>query len=223
MTPRFKPESLGRTMNRALQIIGAVTLCLTFSFADPTPTAAIATAIGEVFLNGNAVSRSSAVLDGDRLTTHHSAAIILHLAGSSIHIGPNSEARYRGTALELITGSTEVQGRESIVAGAYTLSPAAEARFSVQREPKTITLHLLRGSLKLSHRNEITTLTAPGEYTLQDDARALAMKPHAITKALPLAAGASAGTSVVIAHWLTAKEATTSTSCVSGKSPTSCK
>lgn len=210
-------------MNRALQIIGAVILCSTFSFADPATTAAIATVIGEAFVNGNAVTHSSAVLDGDRLTTARSAALILHLAGSSIHIGPSSEARYHSATLELISGSVEIQGRESIVAGAYTLSPNAESHFTVQHDRPQIVLHLFRGSLKLSHRKEVTTLTAPAEYTFHDDAPSPAIKHHAITRALPIAAGGTAGASVVISHWLTAKDAATSTSCVSGKSPTSCK
>lgn len=210
-------------MNRALQIIGVVTLCLTSSFADPATISAMATAIGEVFLNGNALTRTGAVLDGDRLTTGPSAAIVLHLPGSSIHIGPSSSTRFRGTTLELLSGSTEVQGRESIAAGAYKISPAGESRFTVQHELTTIVLRLLRGSVELSRGHEVKMITNPGEYTLQDNAPAPAIKPHRITKALPIAAGAAAGTAVVISHWLTGKEAATSTSCVSGKSPTSCK
>jgi hypothetical protein len=183
----------------------------------------MATAIGEAFLNGNALTRSSAVLDGDRLTTGESAALILHLAGSSIHIGPNSEAHYRGTTLELISGSTEVQGRESIVVGAFKLSPAGESHFTVQRARTAIALRLLRGTLKLSRGKRAITISIPGEYTFQDDAPVPAVKPRSITKSLPIAAGAAAGTSLVIGHWLTGKDAAKSTSCVSGKSPTSCK
>lgn len=210
-------------MNRALLTIGVVILSLTFSFADPAPTAAIATAIGIAFVNGNAVKHSGAVLDGDRLTTGRSAALILHLSGSSIHIGPSSEARYHSTALELISGSVEVQGREAIVAGSCTVSPNADSRFTVQHDGAQITLHLLHGSLRLSHGKAVTTLTVPGEYTFHDDAPALALKPRVITRALPIAAGGAAGTSVVISHWLTAKDAAASASCVSGKSPDSCK
>ena len=183
----------------------------------------MATAIGEAMVNGNAVTRSSAVLEGDRLTTGASAALILHLAGSSIHIGPNSEALYRGTTLELVSGSSEVQGKESIVAGAYTFSPMNESRFVVQREQAKIALHLVSGNLKLSRGKDTRTITAPADYTLQDDQPIPAVKRHAITRAVPVAAGAAAGTSVVIAHWLTGKDAAKSTACVSGKSPTSCK
>ena len=208
-------------MNRALQTIGAVILCLTTSFADPS--AAIATAIGEAFLNGSVLTRSSAVFEGDRLSTGPSAAFILHLPGSSIHIGPNSAARFRGLTLELLSGSTEVQGRESIVSGAYTLSPTIDSRFTVQREPTKTALHLLQGSLKVTHAHQVTTLAQPGDYTLQDDAPAPAVKHHTITRALPIAAGAAAGASVIIAHWLTGKNAASSASCVSAKSPTSCK
>lgn len=210
-------------MNRALQTIGVVILSFTFSFADSAPTVAIATVIGEAFLNGYAVTRSSAVLDGDLLTTGPSAALILHLPGSSIHIGSNSEARYHSTALDLISGSVEIQGRESIVAGAYTLSPDAEARFTVQHDRTQIALHLLRGSIKLSHGKAVTTLVTPGEYTFHDDVPTPSMKPRAITKSVPIGAGSAAGASVVISHWLTAKHSATSTSCVSGKSPDSCK
>ncbi len=209
-------------MNRVLQIIGAVTLCLTSVFAEPTASAAMATAIGEAFLNGSALTRSSAVLDGDRLTTGASAALILHLAGSSIHIGPKSEVKYHGTTLELLSGSTEIQGRESILTGTYTISPAAESRFTVQRSHTQISIHLLSGSLQLSHANNAASIATPGEYTFHDDTPAPAIKRHVI-KAVPIAAGSAAGTSVVIAHWLTAKDAATTTSCVSAKSPTSCK
>ena len=210
-------------VKRALPTIAVLILCLVSSFADPTPTAAMATAIGEAFVNGNALTRSSAVLDGDRLTTGRSAALILHLAGSSIHIGPNAEALYHGTSLELLAGMSEVQGRESIVAGAFTLSPTGESRFTVQRESKQIALHLLRGRLRLSRGKEVTLITGPGEYTLEDNQALPSIQPRAITKTLPIAAGSAAGTSVVITHWLTAKDAATSTSCLSGKSPTSCK
>jgi hypothetical protein len=183
----------------------------------------MATAIGEAFLNGNVVTRSSAVLSGDRLATGPSAALVLHLSGSSIHIGPGSEALYRATTLELISGSAEVHGRESIVAAGYTLTPAAESRFTVQRGRTQTTLHLLSGKLQLRHGNGTSTIATPGDYTLQDDAPAPPVKHRGITKALPITAGAAAGTSIVIAHWLTGKEASTSTSCISGKSPTSCK
>lgn len=210
-------------MKRALLTTAVVILCLATSFADPATTAAIATAIGEALLNGNVLTRSNTVLDGDRLTTGDSAALILHLPGSSIHIGPNSEARYRGTTLELISGSTDVQGRESVVSGPFSISPAGESRFTVQRDRKQINLHLLRGSLKISHAHKAKMITVPGEYTFQDDALAPAVKSRPITDALAVAAGATAGTSVVIAHWLTGKDAAKSASCVSGKSPTSCK
>ena len=210
-------------MNRALQITGIVILSLASALADPTTSAAMATAIGEAFLNGNAVTRSSAVLDGDRLSTGASSALVLHLSGSSIHLGPNSEARYRATSLELISGSAEVHGRESIVTGRYILIPTAESRFTVQRARTQTALHLLSGRLQLRRGNDTSTIAAPGDYTLQDDAPAPPVKHHGITKALPIAAGSAAGTSIVIAHWLTGKQASGSTSCISGKSPTSCK
>ncbi len=210
-------------MNRALQIIGVVILSLATAGADPTSSAAMATAIGEAFLNGSALTRSSAVLTGDRLATGASAALVLHLPGSSIHLGPNSEARYRGTSLELIAGSAEVHGRESIVTGGYTLTPTAESRFTVQRARTQTALHLLSGSLQLRRGTHAATIVTPGNYTLQDDAPAPPVKHRSFTKALPIAAGAAAGASVVIAHWLTGKAAASSSSCISGKSPTSCK
>lgn len=216
-------QASGRTVNRALQIIGAVILSLASAFADPGTSTAMATAIGEAFLNGNVVTRSSAVLSGDRLATGPSAALVLHLSGSSIHIGPGSEALYRATSLELISGSAEVHGRESILAGRHTLTPTTESRFTVQRARTQTALHLLSGRLQLRHGNDTSTITTPGDYTLQDDAPAPPVKRRAITKALPIAAGTAAGASIVIAHWLTGKAASTSTTCISGKSPTSCK
>lgn len=210
-------------MNRALQITGVVILSLASSLADPAPPAAIATAVGEATLNGSVLTRSSAILSGDCLATGPSAALILHLSGSSIHIGPGSEARYHATSLELISGTAEVDGHESIVTGKYTLTPAAESRFTVRRALTRTALHFLSGKLQLRRGNHIATITTPGDYTFEDDAPAPLVKGHAITKALPVTAGTTAGTSIVIAHWLTGKQASTSTSCISAKSPTSCK
>ncbi len=210
-------------MKRTLQTIGVIILALSAALADPTTSAAIATAIGEASLNGSVLTRSSAVLNGDRLATGPSAALVLHLSGSSIHIGPNSEALYRGTSLELLSGSAEVHGRESIITGPNTLTPAAESRFTVQRAAMQTVFHLLGGKLQLRRGKDTATITTPGLYTVQDDAPAAPLKHHVVTKTLPIAAGTAAGTSIVIAHWLTRKQAATSTSCISAKSPTSCK
>lgn len=210
-------------MKRALQIIGVVILCLASSLADPTTNAAMVIVIGEVSVNGNALTRSSAIFDGDRIRTGASAALVLHVRGSSIRIGPTSELRYRGTALEFFSGTAEVHGRETIVSGTVTIAPLRESAFTIQRASTRTSLHLLSGTLKLSRGKESSTIAAPAEYAIQDDQLIPAAKAGARAHTLPVAAGSAAGASVVVSHWLTSEESRSAASCVSGKSPTSCK
>jgi hypothetical protein len=211
-------------VKRALQTIGVVLLSFACSFADPTTGAAIVTAIGEVSVNGNPLPPSSPIFAGDRLATGTSSALMVSLQGSSVRIGPSSHALYRGAILELLSGAVDIRGREVVVSGSFTVTPLRQSQFSVQRASTRTSLHLLSGTLKLSRGKESTIIAAPADYNLQDDQPIPAAKAGSGTRVLPLAAGAAAGASVVISHWLTNKETTSATStCVSGKSPTSCK
>jgi hypothetical protein len=180
-------------------------------------------AIGDVSINGNALTGSSAIFDGDRITTGTTAALVLHVPGASIRIGPASELRYRGTALDILSGSAEVHGRETVVSGAFTIAPLLESTFTVQRVSARTSLHLLSGTLKLSRGKESSTIAAPADYTVQDDQQIPTAKAAGNTHGIPVAAGSAAGASVVVSHWLTDKKASSASSCVSSKSPTSCK
>jgi hypothetical protein len=214
-------------VKRILQISGVVLLCVTTLLGDPATTAAMATVIGEVSLNGNALTRSCAVMVGDRLSTGASAALILHLAGSSVHVGPSSKILYHGNRLELLTGMSEVQGSETVIAGAFTISPVGEARFQVLRQGARTSLSIVRGSLRLARGKEVRTISEPGEYSLQDNQPVPAVKRHGISSKNAVAGGAAAGAATIIGHWVGGGSGTqaggTSGSCVSGKSPSSCR
>ncbi len=183
----------------------------------------MAIVMGEVSLNGNKVTRSCAVFDGDRLITRPSAAVVLHLAGSILHVGPSSEVCYRGKTLELISGAAEVQGSEAVMIAAFSISPVGKAHFSLKRERALTSLLLVSGNVKLSRGKETATLTSPGRYTLHHDGLISATKQHGAIEKGAMAGGA-AGTATVIGHWLAnGKGDGTTESCVSEKSPSSCR
>lgn len=191
-------------MKRTLVTIAILCFSLTLVISEPTANSAIAIAIGEVSLNGAMIVRSSPVLRGDRIKTGHNAAAILHANGVSLQVGPDSEIRYHGRKLDLLSGSAQVRGTEEVVSGQFVVSPEAGAQFQVERIETRLRISLIMGTIKVTHGKETTALSAKGNYLLEDkDPLSPVHGKHAAVKGVTL--GAAGGAGVIISHWLTGR------------------
>lgn len=191
-------------MKRSLATIAILCFSLTLLIAEPTASSAIAIAVGDVSLNGTTIVRSSAVLKGDRITTGHDAAAILHANGVSLQLGPDSEIRYRGRKLDLLSGSAQVRGMEEVAAGPFLVSPELGAHFQVQRMETRLRISLITGAIRVTRGKETATLTDKGNYVLQDKEPLPPVRgKRSAVKGVTL--GAAGGAAVIISHWLTGR------------------
>ncbi len=200
-----------------------ISLCTCAMFADAATNAAIAFPVGEASLNGTVLTRSSPVFDGDQLRTGRTSSLVLNLPGASVQVGPNSVVRYRGGVLELSSGTTRIAGAEGVLSGGITVSAAGPARYAVERSGIETAVSLISGELKLERGKEVVTISAPGTYSFRDDEPLSPVKKHG--KALKVGIGAAAaGTAAIISRWLTGEDgSSTSGTCISNKSPSSCR
>ena len=139
-------------------------------------------ASGDVKLNGNAVGGSSSVFDGDRLVTANSSTVSLNRNGSTVVVSPNSAVQYRGSVVDISSGSarvTTVNGMSAQVGGVTVTPKSQNASFEVARV-----------------NNEVVVTSREGEVTVNNGGRSIMVQPGSNAK-LDLSAGLNNGENVV--------------------------
>jgi ferric-dicitrate binding protein FerR (iron transport regulator) len=178
-----------------------VVLCLASLLAHTASRSAVAIVLGDVALNGNSVTRSTPVFDGDRLTTGTNAGVLLHLKGATVQLSSNSDVRYRGERLELASGTAQVRGMEAIVSGPFTIEAAGNAYFRIERAGAQSKLAVLEGKVKVTRGKNCVTVADRDVHLLADDDPIAAVGRSSLPK--EMAAGASGGAAgAAITNWM---------------------
>ena len=89
--------------------------------------AAVVYCKGTVWLNGNPLPNSSAILEGDLVQTTKDSAATITAAGSSVIVQPESLVKFTSNTLSLQQGTISVASSNGLVtsAGIATVTPAA--------------------------------------------------------------------------------------------------
>jgi len=125
--------------------------------------AAMLQVAGAVRVNGQLVSRSAAVFQGDRIVTGKDGATSLTAPGVSIHLAPDSQLTFEGTQVSLGAGGAQFTTAKtlSVRAGSLTIAPAtAKARFDVVYLKGQIQVAAMEGSLAIRDGKQTTMLEA---------------------------------------------------------------
>ncbi|HEX6879998.1 MAG TPA: hypothetical protein VF135_06520, partial [Terriglobales bacterium] len=155
-------------MPRILRIGLLIAICVPAFNLLPGMRAALAIVVGEVSLNGNRVSASTAVLEGDRLRTGTDSALVLQVVGSTIRVDGNSEVRYRPDGLELVSGTLQVSGRERVILGQFKASPLGSAKFRAKTFGARSELSVLTGKVRVSSAHH-RTIEVEKDHTWSSD------------------------------------------------------
>jgi hypothetical protein len=128
-----------------------------------TEPGALATPSGSVTLNGNALSRESAVFPGDRIGTTD-GAVALTLAGSSVQVGPKSSVVFSSNQLTVASGGIKVETTKGMSGQIRNLNlqPAGNAKsvYTVAERNGKILIAALQGSLSINDGHQLMTLAA---------------------------------------------------------------
>ena len=134
--------------------------------------AAMLYAAGTVTLNGVGSERASAIFAGDSIQTPASGLVTLTAEGSTVLVGPLSTLIYRGTSVELGSGTAMVTTDRAMRTQVRRLmiSPAASGRSSyrVSRGEGKLMIAALHGPLKISDGSN-DSLVAEGETATMPD------------------------------------------------------
>lgn len=125
--------------------------------------AAMLQVAGAVRVNGQLVSRSAAVFQGDKIVTGKDGATSLTAPGVSIHLAPDSQLTFEGTQVSLGAGGAQFAAAKtlSVRAGNLTIVPAtANARFEVLHQNGQIKVAAMEGNLAIRDGKQTTILEA---------------------------------------------------------------
>jgi len=107
-------------------------------------------ATGVVQVNGAAVVRSTAVLNGDKIQTSKGAAGTLNLSGTSVLVHADSLVTFSGDSMRITAGAATIKTGQQMSAsvGAWAVAPAQKtSRYNVTLAAKTVTFNALEGAL----------------------------------------------------------------------------
>ena len=140
--------------------------------ADP-PTAMLYSH-GTALLNGNSITRSSAVFSGDLVQTNPDSVANINAIGSSVLILNDSLVQYEGGTLKLEHGGVTISTSKLLAtrAGDVTVSPSAGiwTEFEVRDVDGRVQIAARKGDLTISDDTGTTTL-AQGQQTTRDDSQ----------------------------------------------------
>lgn len=186
------------------------TLCWVMVVAFPVSVvladsnSAMLQANGAVKINENAVSRSSAVFQGDRIATGKDSSAAITATGVSILMAPNSLLTFAGKQVNLTAGGARFNGPISVSAGGMTISPAsANARFEVRYQAALVHVTSVEGKLSVNDGKQ-TTLLESGKSMTSSKLPAVPQNHNSIAGGagliigLLLAAGLAAGLAVAL-------------------------
>jgi hypothetical protein len=142
-------------------------------FAADQP-AAMLYSHGTALLNGNSITRSSAIFSGDLVQTNPDSVANIHATGSSVLVLNDSLVQYEGSALTLEHGGVTVSTSKLLAtrAGAVTVTPLSDAstEFEVKDVDGKVQIAARKGDLSIKDDTGTTTL-AQGQETTRDDAQ----------------------------------------------------
>lgn len=166
-----------------------LTVLMILTFATSTvlaeANAAMLYSNGNFSLNGEAATRSSAILPGDRIQTPESTSVSLTRSGANVLVGSNSSVIYQGDAIEVASGNAMVSTstRLSATVKDIKVSPAQDSgSYRVTRSNGDITIDALKGNVLLASGKENRTL-AEGSYASMPDPDAPQHKGGAVPAA----------------------------------------
>jgi hypothetical protein len=127
---------------------------------------------GTALLNGNSISRSSAIFAGDLVQTSADSVANINAAGSSVLVLNESLVEYQGTTLKLEHGGVTVSTSKLLAtqAGSVKVSPVASVwtEFEVRDVDGKVQILARKGDLTIKDDNGTTTL-AQGQEATRDD------------------------------------------------------
>lgn len=127
---------------------------------------------GTALLNGNSISRSSAIFVGDLVQTNAESVANISATGSSVLVLNESLVEYQGSALKLEHGGVTVSTSKLLTthAGSVTVSPIANVwtEFEVRDVDGRVQIMARKGDLTVKDDTGTTTL-AQGQETTRDD------------------------------------------------------
>jgi hypothetical protein len=142
-------------------------------FAADPPTAMLYSH-GTALLNGNSITRSSAVFSGDLIQTNPDSVANINATGSSALILNDSLVQYEGSTLKLEHGGVTISTSKLLAtrAGDVTVSPSAGiwTEFEVRDVDGKVQIVARKGDLTISDDTGTTTL-AQGQETTRDDSQ----------------------------------------------------
>jgi ferric-dicitrate binding protein FerR (iron transport regulator) len=190
-------------------------LCLASLVAHAASRSAVAIVMGDVSVNGNSVSRSTPVFEGDRLRLGTNAGVLLHLRGATVQLSSNTDVRYRGEQLELASGTLQIRGTEAIVSGPFTIEAAGDAQFRIERNGAQTRVAVLEGKVKVRRGKNLVMVEDRSDHVFSDDEPVVTARKSALPK--EVAAGASGGAAgAAVTNWMNGRKKQGS---VSRKSP----
>ena len=140
-------------------------------FAADTPSA-ILHSHGTAFLNGNPVTRSSAIFFGDLVQTNPDSVVNITAIGSSVMVLNDSIVLYEGTCIKLEHGGVNVSTSKLLAtrAGSVTVEPASDkvTEFEVRDLDGIVRIAALKGDVTIRDPKGTTTL-AQGQQAIRDE------------------------------------------------------
>ncbi len=142
-------------------------------FAADQP-AAMLYSHGTALLNGDSITRSSAIFSGDLVQTTADSAANINASGSIVLVLNDSLVKYQGTAVELEHGGVTISTSKLLAtrAGDVTVSPAASVwtEFDVRDVDGRVLIAARTGDLTISDDTGTSTL-AQGQQTTRDESQ----------------------------------------------------
>lgn len=158
------------SVSRLRRMIGLGILCLTpMSLRAADTGAAMVYGKGVVWLNGNPMPDSSAILSGDVVQTKTDSVATINAAGSNVIVQADSTLKFDAQAISLEQGSVSVASSQQLVAHAAntTVAPAAATwtEFEVTNLNGNVVVIADKGSLNVDCGKEETTLAEGQQVT----------------------------------------------------------
>ena len=187
-----------------LTILSCVTVVVLQAalFAADQPAAMLYTH-GTALLNGNSITRSSAIFSGDLVQTNASSAANINASGSIVLVLNDSLVQYQDHALKLEHGGVTISTSKLLAtrAGSVIVSPVASVwtEFEVRDVDGQVQIAARKGDLTISDDKGTTTLAQGQETTRQEsDSQQDKKKKKRAAAAAPAAAGGVLNSPVAI-------------------------
>lgn len=188
-----------RIARKSLCVLMAIVLPAAMVMAEAP--AAMLYATGNAMLNGNAVSRSSAVFAGDKIQTSQNSSASLNLNGSTVLVPANTAIEFKGDGILLQSGSVTISTTSGLKAevGALTIAPrTSSAKFEIRAEKGDVFIAARSGELSLTDAKGTTTLQSGDTTTKSAKTGKTVSAGHG--KAIAIGVGvAAAGTAAAVA------------------------